>query len=72
MARWARPARTMTCAPAAVATTMLNTEDVAVSLSVHQLLHFSAMRATTQATISTVLDDDLQEFPTSQLEDELV
>jgi hypothetical protein len=51
---------------------MLNTEDVAVSLSVHQLLHFSAMRATTQATISTVLDDDLQEFPTSQLEDELV
>jgi hypothetical protein len=37
---------------------------VAVSLSVHQLLHFfSATRATTATTISTILDDCMQEFP---------
>jgi flagellar motor protein MotB len=45
---------------------------VAVSLSMHQLMHFfSAMRATGAATISTILDDGQQEFPIAQLEDEL-
>jgi hypothetical protein len=50
---------------------MLNIEGVAVSLSVHQLLHFfSAMRATVTTTISAILDDSLQEFLITQLEDE--
>jgi flagellar motor protein MotB len=71
-ARWAQPAVAVMCAQAVAATTMLNTEGVAVSLSMHQLMHFfSAMRATGAATISTILDDGQQEFPIAQLEDEL-
>jgi hypothetical protein len=63
----------VTCAQEIASETMLNTEGVGVSLSRHQLMHFfSATRATGAMTILTVLDDVLQEFPTTQLEDELV
>jgi hypothetical protein len=69
VARWAQSAAAVMCAQAAVAATMLNTEGVADSLSVHQLLHFfSVTRATAATTISTALG----RRPPAQLEDELV
>jgi hypothetical protein len=49
----------VTCTQAVAVATMHNIEVMAVSLSMHQLLHFvSAMRAMVATTVSTVLDDN--------------